>query len=106
MGRRQTGCGRNRSTASLGGVMSDVSGSRRRTGGRCSYFGDRTRSAGVEDSARPVFQPSSTIARASRLHLVFQPRESDLICTNRCPEDWKRLRCCRARTARAGTSSD
>ena len=59
MGRHQTGCGWNRSLASLGGVTADTHGSRPRTGDRRSYFGVRKRSAGGEDSARPAFQRSN-----------------------------------------------
>ena len=65
LNRHQTGCGQNRSTGSLGGVMADTLGSRRRTGGLRSHFGGRERSAGDEDSSRPVFQPSNGEAHRS-----------------------------------------
>ena len=53
--RHQTGCGRNQSKASSGGMMADELGSVRHAADRRSYIGGRKRSAGGEASARPIF---------------------------------------------------
>ena len=57
--RHQTGRGPDPRLASLGGLMADTPRTGGPTGDHRADFGGRKRSAGGEDGARTVFQPSN-----------------------------------------------
>ena len=62
----QTGCGRNQSPASSGGIMADKHGSDRHAADRRSHIGVHKRSEGGGDGSNRVFHPSNGTFRVFR----------------------------------------